>query len=119
MFPYQKLDIYKLAKELVKEIYIITNNFPKSEEFGLKSQMNRAVISIPSNIAEGNGRNSKKDNSRFISIAYGSLMELSCQIDIAHDLDFIEKEKLEEILKKCRDLSVRLNNYRQWLNNDG
>lgn len=94
-FTYHKLQVWHLAKALVIEIYKVTNKFPVEERFGLVSQLNRAFVSVASNIAEGSGRTSRKDQAHFTQLAYGSLMEVACQLEIACDLGFIvEKEYL-------------------------
>lgn len=110
---YQKLTVYKLAKELAVEIYKITEKMPSNEIYGLISQITRAAVSIPSNIAEGSSRNSVKDQIRFIEIAYGSLLELSCQLEIAFELNYIDKYQFDNLKSKIKDLSVRLSNYRK------
>ena len=79
------LIVYQRSKELVILVYKMLDTFPDTERFALCGQMRRAVVSIPSNIAEGIGRLSDKDQSHFLNIAYGSLMELFAQVDIAHD----------------------------------
>jgi four helix bundle protein len=78
---YQDLEVWKLSIEFVKEIYLITGKFPKSETYGLSNQIRRAAASIPSNIAEGQGRNSSKEFRQFLSIALGSVAETETQID--------------------------------------
>lgn len=80
------------SKELVILVYKMLDHFPEAERFALCGQMRRAVVSIPSNIAEGMGRLSDKDQAHFLNIAYGSLMELYAQSDIAHDLKYIDNE---------------------------
>lgn len=81
---------------LVKLVYTLLKKFPAHEQFALSSQLRRAVVSIPSNIAEGNGRFSAKDQLRFFEIAYGSLMEVFCQVKIARELDYISEEEFRE-----------------------
>ncbi|NOQ68008.1 four helix bundle protein [Patescibacteria group bacterium] len=83
---YKDLIVWQRSMDLVVEIYKLTNNFPKSEIYGLTSQMRRCSISIPSNIAEGRGKGSKKDYRHFLIIAYGSGTELETQIEIAKRL---------------------------------
>ncbi len=78
---------------LVTDIYTITKTFPASEIYGLTSQLRRSAVSIPSNIAEGYGRNSTNDYKRFLQIAVGSLYELQTQIEIAFNLKYIEEQK--------------------------
>lgn len=85
---YKELIVWQKAIKLVKEIFILTNKFPKSELYGLISQMRRAAVAIPSNIAEGYGRKSSKEYAQFYSIAYGSALELETQIIISKDLSF-------------------------------
>ena len=89
MTTFRNLNVYIKSKELVKQIYELLKKFPREEQFALCDQLRRAVISIPSNIAEGSGRNSQKDQAHFYTIAYGSLMEVDCQIDIAQELGYI------------------------------
>ncbi len=86
---YKNLIVWQKAKELVVQIYRITKKFPKEELYVLTSQMKRAAISIASNIAEGNQRRSKKERIRFFNISQGSLIELTCQNDLALELGFI------------------------------
>jgi len=84
--------------KLAREVYLVTSLFPISEKFGLVSQINRSVVSIPSNIAEGAGRNSNKELSQFLSISIGSAFELETQLLLAVDLGFISKENAENLL---------------------
>lgn len=111
MFSFQKLQIYQLAKEIVKYNYKLTKKFPSEEKFALVQQMNRAAVSLPSNIAEGTGRKSNKDKAHFINIAYGSLMELVCQMEIALELEYIEQSEYDEFIKKAKNLSVKMSNF--------
>ena len=99
-FYYRKLKVYHQSVRLVKEIYILTNQFPQQERNGLINQIQRAAISIPSNIAEGMGRFSIKERMHFIEIAYGSLMEVMCQLEIAESLNYINNDqfKTQEVL---------------------
>ena len=94
-FFYRKLLAYQHALLLVKDIYMLTNKFPSGEKYCLTDQIRRAVISIPSNIAEGMGRNSIKERIHFIEIANGSLTETMCQLEIAHLLAYISDEELK------------------------
>ena len=110
-FTFFDLRVYKEAKQLVREIYSLLDTFPKIETYALSDQLRRAVVSIPSNIAEGSGRFSIKEKIHFIEIAYGSLTETLCQLDIAHDLDYIsdkefidEKERINVIGKQLSGL---------------
>ena len=97
---YRKIEAYIIGKELVESVYKITKLYPRAEIFGLVSQMRRAAVSVPSNIAEGAARKSKKEYIHFLSIALGSLAELECQIDISKRLEYIDEiafNKTEEI----------------------
>jgi len=100
---YKDLTVWKRAMELVMAIYELTENFPKSEQYGLTSQMRRAVISIPSNIAEGRRRGHRKEFIQFLSNAYGSGAELETQIEIAKQLSEtkgLNYKRVESILEE-------------------
>ena len=113
---YQELEVWKNSIELVKTIYQITEKFPQKEQFGLISQIRRAVISIPSNIAEGSARYSNKDTARFADIAIGSLAEVETQLIIAKELNYISDISLViDLVKKVYALLI---GYRNYLNND-
>ena len=90
--PHYKLDAWKEAMELVKAVYRVTQNFPKEEMFSLTSQMRRAAISVPSNLAEGAARTSQYEFAQFLSISRGSLSELETQLLIAKDLGYLKHE---------------------------
>jgi len=92
-FSFEKLDVWKQAKDLAVDIYKLTEDFPEKEKFGLQSQIRRAVVSVSSNIAEGSSRFSSRSKSNFYQIAFSSLMEMYSQLHIAQDLNYI---KLEE-----------------------
>ncbi|SFS97289.1 four helix bundle protein [Sphingobacterium wenxiniae] len=95
---HKDLAVYKLSLELVVDIYKLTNQFPKEEQYGLTAQIKRACISVPSNIAEGAGRKGKAEFIRFLYIAMGSLSEVDAQLEIAVMLSFCETE--EHIVNK-------------------
>ena len=105
MRPHQKLDVWKKSIDFVSEIYRLTSVFPEKEKFGLISQLRRASISIPSNIAEGAGRESKKEFRNFLSIAQGSASELETQLIISERLEYIDTESLKEMLNFLNDIS--------------
>ena len=94
---FKELIVWQKARVLVVEVYKITRNFPEEEKYALTSQIKRSVISIPSNIAEGAGRNTEKDFSHFLDIALGSANELESQIINATDLEFISKNEVVNI----------------------
>lgn len=93
MNSFRKLNVYIRAKELVRQVYELIKKFPREEQYALCDQLRRAVISIPSNIAEGSGRQSQKDQAHFYTIAYGSLMEVLSQLDVACDLRYITQDE--------------------------
>ena len=96
-FNCENLEVYKLSRELVIEIYKITEKFPTSEKFGLTSQIKRSAISICLTIAEGSGKWSKKDFANYIRMSIGSLIETDTSLKIAIDLKFIEDTDCEKI----------------------
>ncbi len=105
---YKKLKVWELAMEISAEVYAITVEFPKSETYGLISQIRRSSVSIPSNIAEGNGRNSDKEFSRFLSIALGSTYELETQILLSNKLKLTDLVSYDEVLNKISELQKML-----------
>ena len=105
-YDYKKLDIYLESKNLVKMVYTLLNKFPKEEQYALCDQLRRAVISVPSNISEGFGRYSTKEQVHFLEIAYGSLREVDCQMDIAFDLGYISQMDLSEISLQINKLAA-------------
>lgn len=112
---YHDLDVWQQARQLVKAVYEITETFPKSEMSGLSSQMRRAAVSIPCNIAEGYSRHGAKDYAHFVSIAFGSAAELETQTLLALDLNFLSKESFELISSKLIIVQKMLFNLRQSL----
>lgn len=112
-YSYQTLNVYKDAKALVIEIYRLLKSYPAEERYAICDQLRRAVISVPSNIAEGSGRTSAKDQAHFFEMAFGSLMEVNCQIDIAHDLGYISKDDVENIEKHVKSISALLSGLRR------
>ncbi len=97
MHKFKDLKVWQKSVELATDIYKLTSTYPSEEKFGLVSQMRRCVVSIASNIAEGAGRNTKKDFSNFLSIAYGSCCELNTQLIISCNLNYITQNQLKEI----------------------
>lgn len=95
MNKFEDLNIWKKSMDLVEQVYLLSNELPKNERFGLTSQIKRCCVSIPSNIAEGAGRNSKKEFIHFLSIANGSTAELKTQLLLLIRLKFIPKEKID------------------------
>lgn len=108
-FGFEKLDVWNNSIYLVQCIYHLTENFPKSELYCLTSQIRRAAISIPSNIAEGSTRKSFKDQARYSEIAFGSLIELLNQLIIANKLNYISQETLSSIRLEIEKISRQIN----------
>ena len=115
VFGYRKLIAYQKAKEVVKRTYKLLKKFPAEERYAMCDQLRRASVSITSNIAEGVNRFSVKDKSHFIEIAYGSLMEVSSQFEIAEDLGYIttdDRMSIDLLIEEdARLLSGLLNSY--------
>ena len=107
MNSFRKLNAYIYAKELGKKVYELLKKFPREEQYALCDQLRRAVISLPSNIAEGTGRVSSKDQAHFFTIAYGSLMEVLAQMYVACDLGYISNDEFNEI-EKLIDTEAKL-----------
>ena len=103
MHKYKELKVWQKAMELVTDIYRTTSKFPDKERFGLISQINRAAVSIPSNIAEGAGRNSDKEFLYFLSIAHASSYETETQLIISHNLNYLLAEELEVLTEKINE----------------
>ena len=99
------LIVYQKSKELVIFVYQMLELFPEAERFALCNQMRRSVVSVPSNIAEGMGRLSDKDQAHFLNMAYGSLMEVYAQADIAHDLKYIDDEMFNQLEEQVDSIS--------------
>ncbi len=116
VFGYRKLIAYQKAKEIVKRTYKILKRLPSEERYAMCDQLRRASVSITSNIAEGVNRYSVKDKSHFIEMAYGSLMEVSSQFEIAEELGYItteERMSMDELVKEeARLLSGLQNSYK-------
>jgi len=113
---YKELIVWQKSFELVKKIYKTTENFPKSEIYGLTSQIRRASISIPSNIAEGFVRKHKKEFSQFISISFGSGAELETQILLSKELKFITDKEFDELNCLLQEIMKMLNSLKSKLN---
>ena len=115
MHNYRKLDTWLDGVELADTIYTLTASFPKTEIFGLSSQMQRAAVSVPSNIAEGSGKGSDRDFARFVSISLGSLFELETQIEIAYRRGYISTENYYALRPRIESLQKRIYNLREHL----
>jgi four helix bundle protein len=108
---YIDLEVWKEARALTNQVYVDTKSFPKEEVFGLVSQMRRSAVSVPSNIAEGCGRNYPKDSIQFFFIARGSIYELETQLYISFDQHYIDEVTLKSILQKLETTRKLLNGF--------
>ena len=106
---YRDLIVWQKAMALVSEIYKFTRTFPKEETFGLTQQIRRSAVSIPSNIAEGNGRSTTPDYINFLHIARGSLFELQTQIELSRNLGFLSETSAPQLLATCNEIERMLN----------
>jgi four helix bundle protein len=110
---YKDLEVWQKAMDLVVECYRATKEFPKSEVYGLASQLRRAAVSIPANIAEGHARKSSREFVQHLSIAYSSLAELETHVQIAQRLDYISADKTSSLLETTAEIGRMLNRLRQ------
>jgi four helix bundle protein len=97
LFNFERLDAYKEARSLVKEVYILLSSFPNTETYALSDQIRRSSVSITSNIAEGSGRSSLKEKIHFLEIAFASMLENYSQLQVALDLGYIKLNDLEKV----------------------
>ena len=109
MNGYRSLLVWKKAMQLAEEIYSVIKLLPKDELFGLSAQLRRAAVSVPSNIAEGNGRSSKKDYMHFLNIARGSVYEIETQLLLGVELHFFNEPQTEKAMDLCEEISKMLN----------
>ncbi|SIR17452.1 four helix bundle protein [Maribacter ulvicola] len=104
MNNYRELHIWNKGMQLVEDVYFLVKKLPDDEKFGLISQIKRCSVSIPSNIAEGAGRNSKKEFARFLSIANGSTTELETQLILSVNLKFLTEKEINNALTLCKEI---------------
>ena len=115
MYAFEKMNAWQEARKLVVEVYQLLEDFPNIEKYALCDQIRRAIISVPSNLAEGSGRISIKEQLHFYEISYGSLMESYNQLIIAADLNYIGKENLKDIQPQIDVVARMLNGLRSSL----
>ena len=111
MKTFRELIVWQKSMNYVTEVYKVSKSFPKDENYGLTSQMRRSSVSIPSNIAEGYGREGLNDYLRFLNIAISSLFELQTQIEIAFNLKYIEKQKFNKLFELSREIERMLSSF--------
>ena len=113
-FSFEKLDVWKNSIDLTVSVYKLTDNFPVRENYNLISQIRRACVSVSSNIAEGNYRISNKDRGHFLTMAYGSLMEVINQLIIANRLNYVTNEELGRLRSDIFLIANQINKLKQY-----
>lgn len=119
LFSFENLEAYKSARILVRDVYRLQQKFPKYETYALGDQIRRSASSVTSNIAEGSGRNSYKEKSHFIEIAYGSLMEAFSQLQIAQDLGYLMQDDIDGIRPSFISVAKMLSGLKKYFDGDG
>lgn len=109
LFPHERLQAWQGARTLAKSVYELTGKFPDLEKFGLGSQLNRAAVSVASNLAEGTSRTSMKDQGHFSQLAFSSLMEVACQLTLASDLGYVTPGVLTDWKNDISPLANKIN----------
>ena len=117
MRNFRNYDIWKDSLNFVQDVYKLVQDFPSVEKFGLRSQITRSAVSIPSNIAEGAARKSEKDFTRFLGVALGSAFELETQLIIAVNLNYISKSKEIALLKELQSIQKRIQGFQKMIEN--
>jgi four helix bundle protein len=112
---YRELKVWQLGMEVAKDVYVLTQSFPKHELYGLSSQMQRSAVSVPANIAEGHAKESTKEFLRHISIAQGSLAETETHILLAASLEYTKPDQVARLLDKCAEERKMLSGLRRSL----
>ncbi|HBR11174.1 MAG TPA: four helix bundle protein [Chryseobacterium sp.] len=115
-FYFEKLEVWQNSRQLVKEIYLATSSFPENEKFGITNQLRRASTSITANIAEGFSRQSNKEKSRFLSIAFGSTIEIINFLILSNDLGFLNTEDYNHLREKSEFITNQINSLNKSLN---
>jgi four helix bundle protein len=112
-FPFEKLRVWQESRQLVKDIYGLTKEFPKSEVYGLVSQLNRAAVSVACNLAEGCSRTSRKDQAHFSQLAYSSLIETACLLVLCMDNGFLANDRSVNLRGRIQGLAAGIHALRQ------
>ena len=118
MFTYESLDIWKLSILFAKRIYQTTDTFPKSEVFGLSSQLRRASVSISANIAEGSGATGVRDKLNYLDIAVKSALETTSEVQIALELEYITQDIRNELYEEAEKIIRKIRSYKKFLKSD-
>lgn len=112
MKDYHQLIMWQRSMDFVVQTYKLTATLPQDEKFGLSSQLRRAAVSIPANIAEGCGRDSTKEFSHFLSIAVGSACEVECELSIVAELEMVDREIVQRLLQEVKEIKSMIDSYR-------
>ena len=112
-YSFQKLTVWQESKKLVVDIYHLLENFPNFEKYALCDQIRRAIVSVPSNIAEGSGRKSLKEQIHFLEIAYGSMTEVFCELQTACDLNYIKEAQLDALRPQFAEVAKMMSGLRK------
>ena len=112
-YGFEKLSVWQNSRKLVKQVYCLTKQLPSEEKFGLGSQMQRAIVSVSSNIAEGASRSGYKDQSHFYQTAYASLMEVLCQLMLCLDLGYIKEDEYNNLREAIDKISYQIHQLRK------
>ncbi|WP_333851616.1 four helix bundle protein [Epilithonimonas sp.] len=115
-FYFEKLEVWQNSRQLVKEIYLATSSFPENEKFGITNQLRRASTSISANIAEGFSRQSNKEKSRFLNIAFGSTIEVINFLILSNDLGFLTNENYNKLRETSEFITNQINSLSKSLN---
>ncbi|AZI56583.1 four helix bundle protein [Epilithonimonas vandammei] len=115
-FYFEKLEVWQNSRRLVKDIYIVTTAFPENEKFGITNQLRRASTSISANIAEGFSRQSNKEKSRFLNIAFGSTIEVINFLILSNDLGFLNDENYRQLREKSEFITNQINSLNKSIN---
>jgi len=115
-YSFEKLDVWRKAKDFTVRIYTVTKSYPDEEKYGLVSQLRRASVSIASNIAEGSSRNTIKDQKRFYTIAYSTTVEVLNQLIISYELELLEKDIYEQLRSELEIITKLINRLHNSLN---
>lgn len=117
-FSFENLEVYKAARVLVRDVYRLQHKFPKHEIYALGDQVRRSASSVTSNIAEGSGRNSFKEKSHFIEIAYGSLMEAFGQLQVDQNLEYLSQAEIDTIRPQFISVAKMLSGLKVYFDNN-
>ncbi|MCR4966078.1 MAG: four helix bundle protein [Bacteroidales bacterium] len=108
-FSFEKLEVWQLARQLIKDVYPTIDTFPQKEKFNLVDQIRRAATSVVLNLAEMTSRSSLKEQAHFAEIAYGSAVEVYCALLLAYDLEYINEARLLELKEKINEITNKIN----------